>query len=351
MTINLSRFILENDASGDDLDKYELKKKIIEKGQPHHLDRLINDPSPWLRSSIARRGFKQNLDKLVDDPHPQVRALVAWHGDQEHLYKLANDPDSQVHRNVAHRGDERVLDKMLDDPLKEYSHNDVIAARGTPRQVKKVLDIESGRPQSQQRYHVFDEVVKRQIPEINKAILDNPKSGFNPLNSLAKYGTDDIRHALIKRCWHKPTNVLETITDVGNEDHRRQLVNHPDEHIRWAVAYNTEDPKIIKHFLHSGDHTPFAGALVNAQKHYPELITPEVIQKHGGKPDVQSSIVYHGSPEHHEALAKYHGNSLTTNHALELNLSKEGHKYLLNHPSPLVRQISRDTIADRVTDE
>lgn len=102
---------------------YDLKRKIIEIGQKHHLDKLADDPEPGVRAMVAERGYKEHLDKLVDDPHPFVREVVIIPNPnsitpkphKEHLDKLMKDSSADVRRRVARYGNDEHRDVLVND--------------------------------------------------------------------------------------------------------------------------------------------------------------------------------------------------------------------------------------------
>ncbi|MDE1905438.1 MAG: hypothetical protein KGH75_03180 [Rhodospirillales bacterium] len=43
------------------------RKALAQIGHPQHLDKLVNDPSEYVRLQVAGHGNIKHLDKLVDD--------------------------------------------------------------------------------------------------------------------------------------------------------------------------------------------------------------------------------------------------------------------------------------------
>lgn len=113
----------ENIRSYGSYAEYDLKRKIIEIGQKHHLDKLVDDPDPGVRAMVADRGYKEHLDKLVDDPHPTVREVVilpdknsmTTRPHKEHLDKLVKDSSADVRRRVARYGNDEHRDILVND--------------------------------------------------------------------------------------------------------------------------------------------------------------------------------------------------------------------------------------------
>lgn len=115
---NYKAFLAEDDENTT----LKLKRKIIDLGQEHHLDKLIDDPNPDIRERIASRGFRSHLDRLVDDPDVYVRAEVAKRGNDEHRDKLLNDKEPIVRRTIARHGNEEHKAKLVVDPSSNVRH-------------------------------------------------------------------------------------------------------------------------------------------------------------------------------------------------------------------------------------
>lgn len=69
------QFINENTWTDKKMSN-EMKISIARKGQKHHVDRLVDDPSPSVRKAVAERGFDDHLRKLINDSNRQVRAAA-----------------------------------------------------------------------------------------------------------------------------------------------------------------------------------------------------------------------------------------------------------------------------------
>lgn len=72
-------------------------------GEKHHLDILVKNKDPEVRSAVACQGHKEHLDRLIKDKDPDVRKKVAQHGDESHVNKLMHDDDAGVRNEAASR--------------------------------------------------------------------------------------------------------------------------------------------------------------------------------------------------------------------------------------------------------
>ena len=77
------------------------KEFLAQYGSKEHLDKLVDDPDPYVRETVAYHS-KEHLDKLINDENPYVRVAVAKNGNQDHLEKLIHDPHYEVN-NAANK--------------------------------------------------------------------------------------------------------------------------------------------------------------------------------------------------------------------------------------------------------
>lgn len=65
------------------------------------LDRLVNDPSEWVRREVAEIGLPHHLDVLVHDTYPMILNAVADKGQTTHLEQLLGCDDALTRMKVA----------------------------------------------------------------------------------------------------------------------------------------------------------------------------------------------------------------------------------------------------------
>lgn len=87
--------------SKDELESLATSERWLSRAQAadqgYALDRLVNDPEPWVREAVAEQGY--GLDVLMSDSSRYVRAAVALQG--YGLDELANDSDLYVREAAA----------------------------------------------------------------------------------------------------------------------------------------------------------------------------------------------------------------------------------------------------------
>ena len=79
------------------------KAQLISIGHPKHLDSLVHDKNPMIRSLVAEKGTDKHRGHLVNDPEWIVRESVAWHGNENHARALLNDEDEDVSQTAKER--------------------------------------------------------------------------------------------------------------------------------------------------------------------------------------------------------------------------------------------------------
>ena len=71
-------------------------------GSEHYKDKLLHDPSPWIRSVIAMSGTREHKEALKNDPSIKVRKKLAKYGHKSLVQHFTNDKSKQV-RDVANK--------------------------------------------------------------------------------------------------------------------------------------------------------------------------------------------------------------------------------------------------------
>lgn len=197
----------------------QLKLKIAEVGQKHHLDRLVDDPDYVVRATVAYSGRHQDhLDKLVHDPNSKVREAVAMVGNDSNRNKLVKDRDHSVRMVVASHGNQQHVYSLLYDPAPHVRN-------------------QAFRKSSDATLFKF---FKSTAEEHSKHKMMVDEHARLLIHNNAAEHSDDMLSAIIDN--HNVSLYTKSILakKVSSEDHLEKLSKHPVWNVRYGVAMNPD---------------------------------------------------------------------------------------------------------------
>lgn len=217
-------------------------------------NKFLNDPSDSVRAHLAKVGSDEHRTKLLDDPSEDVKVMIAEHGNDFHKHHLASTIQSGRWHSILARkassGDDALGEKLLTNKHLSERALEILAEKNSfaKKHYDKIISHPSANGDTiyHMAYHTegenidkiidhphnndpaMDHIVRHGNPTSDQMhkMMDSDKFGIETKKSIAIKGNDGHRDRLLRDPQLAPV-VMANIAIHGNHDHRQKLLDHP----------------------------------------------------------------------------------------------------------------------------